>query len=91
MEPALRDGDWVVVRTARRTARVGELVVVPDPLRPERLLVKRVRSVGAAGVVVGSDAAHADHLAARGEIPVGDIVGRPVFRYAPLRRLGRVR
>jgi len=91
MEPALRDGDWVVVRTARRLPRAGELVVLRDPLEPERLLVKRVRSVTSGAVTVGSDAAHADHLAERGAIPAEAILGRPVFRYAPLRRLGRVR
>jgi len=91
MEPALRDGDWVVVLTTRRLPRAGELVVLRDPLEPERILVKRVRSVAAGAVTVSSDAAHADHLTDRGAIPADAILGRPVFRYAPLRRFGPVR
>jgi phage repressor protein C with HTH and peptisase S24 domain len=51
MEPALRDGDWLLLVPAR-SARPGQLVVVRDP---------------------------------------ADVVGRPVFRYAPLRRAGPVR
>lgn len=92
MEPALRDGDWLVVRTARRLPRLGELVVVRDPESAGRLLVKRVGEVEAGGFRVASDAAeHAAHLAERGLVGLDALVGRPVFRYAPLGRIGRVR
>lgn len=90
MEPALRDGDWLLaVRSP--APRAGQLVVVRDPLLRERLLVKRVLRSSPDGIEVESDARHRDHLAARGSIAVADVVGRPVFRYAPLARAGFVR
>ena len=90
MEPALHDGDWLLAVTGR-PARPGQLVIVRDPGDRQRLLVKRVLRSAADGVEVGSDAAHRDHLTPRGTIRPGDVVGRPVFRYAPLRRVGPVR
>jgi phage repressor protein C with HTH and peptisase S24 domain len=90
MEPALRDGDWLIA-VRSRTAGPGQLVVVRDPADPGRLLVKRVVRSSPDGVEVESDARHRGHLAPRGTIRSADIVGRPVFRYAPLGRLGRVR
>lgn len=89
MEPALHDGDWLLA-VAGRPARPGQLVVVRDPGDRRRLLVKRVLRSGADGVEVQSDAAHRDHFTPRGVIPAADVVGRPVFRYAPLRRVGPV-
>ena len=90
MEPALRDGDWLLLLPAR-SARPGQLVVVRDPADRRRLLVKRVLRASPDGVEVESDARHRDHLAPRGTIRSADVVGRPVFRYAPLRRAGPVR
>ncbi len=90
MEPALRDGDWLLLLPVR-SARPGQLVVVRDPADGDRLLVKRVLRASPDGIEVESDARHRDHLAPRGTIRSADVVGRPVFRYAPLRRAGRVR
>lgn len=90
MEPALRDGDWLIA-LRRRRVRAGQLVIVRDPGDRGRLLVKRVLRATPDGVEVESDARHRDHLAPRGTITTADVVGRPVFRYAPLRRLGPVR
>jgi signal peptidase I len=92
MEPNLRDGDWLLVDPlafAERPPRVGDLVVARDPRAADRLLVKRVRSLGVDGkVTIGGDhRAHEDE-----GIPVerNDVLGRPWFRYWPARRLGRV-
>ena len=73
------------------TARAGQLVIVRDPADRRRLLVKRVLRASPDGLEVESDARHRDHLAPRGAISGADVVGRPVFRYAPLRRAGPVR
>jgi len=94
MEPTFRDGDWLLVRRLRRPPRPGEVVVAADPREPERLLVKRVRSVAPDGVTIQGD--HADPAESTdsrqfGPIPRSAIVGRPVLRYAPLDRIGRVR
>jgi nickel-type superoxide dismutase maturation protease len=94
MEPTLRDGDWLLVRRLLRPPRPGEIVVAADPREPERLLVKRVRSVAADGVTVQGD--HADPAESTdsrqfGPIPRSAVVGRPVLRYAPLGRIGLVR
>ncbi len=90
MEPALRDGDWLFAVSAR-SARPGQLVVVRDPVDRRRLLVKRVLRTTPNGIEVESDPRHREHLAPRRMIQAADVVGRPVFRYAPLRRVGRVR
>jgi nickel-type superoxide dismutase maturation protease len=94
MEPTFRDGDWLLVRRLRRPPRAGELVVAEDPREPERLLVKRVRSVAAEGVTIQGD--HADPAESTdsrqfGPIPRSAVIGRPVLRYAPLDRIGLVR
>lgn len=94
MEPTLRDGDWLLVRRLGRPPRAGELVVATDPREPERLLVKRVRSVAPDGVTVQGD--HADPARSTdsrqfGPIPWAAVVGQPVLRYAPLGRIGLVR
>jgi len=94
MEPTFRDGDWLLVRSVERPPRPGEVVVARDPRRPERLIVKRVLDVADGGVTVRGD--HPDPAESTdsrqyGPIPAAAIVGRPVLRYAPLRRFGRVR
>jgi len=94
MEPTFRDGDWLLVRRLRRAPRAGEVVVATDPRTPARLLVKRVRSVAGDRVTVQGD--HADPAESTdsrqfGPIAGSAILGRPVLRYAPLRRFGLVR
>jgi nickel-type superoxide dismutase maturation protease len=94
MEPTFRDGDWLLVRQLRRPPREGEVVVATDPREPERLLVKRVRSVAGDRVTVQGD--HADPSESTdsrefGPIARSAVVGRPVLRYAPLHRIGLVR
>ena len=53
MLPTLEPGDLVL--TARRRARVGDLVVLPDPREPARVLVKRVGALQGAQIRVASD------------------------------------
>ena len=94
MEPTFQDGDWLLVRKLRRRPRAGEVVVARDPRQPDRLLVKRVRSVRDGQVHVQGD--HADPAESTdsrqfGPIPASAVVGRPVLRYAPLHRFGPVR
>lgn len=90
MEPALRDGDWLIARRTR-TVAAGQLVVVRDPADRGQLLVKRVQRVLPDAIEIASEAPHRDHLTTRPAVPAADIVGRPVFRYAPLGRIGPIR
>jgi signal peptidase I len=90
MEPALREGDWLVVLPARRPRR-GDVVVVRDPGDERRLLVKRVSSIDGDSVVITGD--HAGHSRDSGEfgaVSLSRVVGRAAFRYAPLGRIGPV-
>ncbi|MGH9155251.1 MAG: nickel-type superoxide dismutase maturation protease [Acidimicrobiales bacterium] len=88
MGPALVAGDRLLVVRGSR-ARPGQVVTVADPRRPERLLVKRVASRSAAGVVVSGDnpAASTD---SRQFGPVLRVRGRAVYRYHPRHRAGRL-
>ncbi len=92
MEPSVREGDWLLVQQLRRAPRVGELVVAADPREPERLLVKRVSAVDGDQVSVAGDqperSTDSRHF---GPLPASAVLGRPVIRYAPLRRAGVIR
>ena len=92
MEPSIREGDWLLVQQLRRAPRVGELVVAADPRAPERLLVKRVSAVVGDQVSVSGDqpeqSTDSRHF---GPLPASAVLGRPVFRYAPLQRAGLIR
>jgi hypothetical protein len=92
MEPGLRDGDWLLVDPlafARRAPQVGDLVLARDPRARDRLLVKRVRSMSADGpLTIGGD--HRAHEEETIPIDAADVVGRPWFRYWPLRAFGRI-
>jgi signal peptidase I len=59
MEPSLRDGDVLSVRRYgpdSRPPRRGEVVIVQDPDRADRWLVKRVFAVGGERLLVGPGA-----------------------------------
>ncbi len=88
MSPALPGGAWVIVdRRAylRRLPAPGEIVVVPDPRQPRRLLVKRVRSLehGDAVWLEGDNALASTDSRTFGTVPASSILGRVRWRYAP--------
>jgi nickel-type superoxide dismutase maturation protease len=89
MEPALREGDWLLVVPPRGTPRGGDIVLVRDPRERTRLLLKRVAAISSEGVVVlGDRDDHSTDSRHFGAVPLDDVVGRAAFRYAPLRRVG---
>jgi nickel-type superoxide dismutase maturation protease len=96
MAPTLQPGDWLMVDPEAyrvRGPRIGELVLVPDPRAPERLLVKRVADRDMLGGlhVVGDDPSSSTDSRAFGALDPATVEGRPWFRYWPLRRMGRLR
>ena len=88
MEPALRPGDWLLVRRTRRI-RPGQIVVARHPGRPDMLLVKRasrlVKGDGEVGVGwwLESDNPDAGAVDSRrfGPVPGPLIEGRVLVRY----------
>ena len=59
MEPALRPGDWLLVRRGLRSGRPprirpGQIVIARHPGRPDLLLVKRAARHERARLVAGS-------------------------------------
>jgi len=92
MEPTVREGDWLLVRRLRGIPKVGEVVVALDPREPERLLVKRVTAIAGDQVtLVGDQPDRSTDSRHFGALPSSAIVGRPMLRYAPFERAGRVR
>jgi len=96
MRPRLRAGDWLLVDPEANVSRapaVGDLVLVPDPREPARLLIKRVSEVyeGGQELWVTGDAHDATTDSdSFGSVSASTVVGRPWFRYWPPSRLGRV-
>jgi len=86
MEPALRDGDWLIVdRVPDRITR-GDIVVARDPRMLDRLIVKRVARVGTDSelMLISDHPAHAGEVI--GPLRAVDVVGRVRLRYWPLAR-----
>ena len=82
MEPALRPGDWLLVRRTRRI-RPGQIVLARHPGRPDMLIVKRAgRRVGG-GWWLESDNPDAGAVDSRrfGPVPGALIQGRVLMRY----------
>lgn len=88
MLPTLAAGDRLVV-VARRPGE-GDLVAVPDPRAPSRLLVKRAVEVGAGGTVVlrGDNPDASTDSRDFGPVPASSVAGVAVYRYAPPGRVG---
>jgi nickel-type superoxide dismutase maturation protease len=88
MEPHLYAQDCVLIRRDGRR-RVGDVVLVRRPDRPELLVVKRVREVLSDGRLwlAGDNPAASDDSRVFGAVDPGSIQGRVVWRYRPLRRL----
>jgi nickel-type superoxide dismutase maturation protease len=93
MAPALADGDRLVVVARPWAGRVapGDVVAVPDPRAPGRLLVKRVAAVdrarGTAELRGDAPAASTDSRTF-GPVPLASVTGRAVYRYGPPGRTG---
>jgi nickel-type superoxide dismutase maturation protease len=93
MLPALRPGDWLLVRRDGR-ARQGDLVVARHPARPELLIVKRAAWHEAEGWWLESDnqrAAGRQDSWDFGPVPPTGLVGRVVLRYWPTLSFFRAR
>lgn len=89
MAPTLLPGDRLVAR--RAPARVGDVVLVPDPRDPRRELVKRVAAIGPAGAWLrGDNPAASTDARTFGAVPLGPRPWRVVARYWPPRRAGRI-
>ncbi len=95
MDPTLLPGDWLLADPDAYADRVpvpGELVLVPDPRVPSRLLVKRVAEVHLDELVVVGDAPDVStDSRSFGPVEASAVEGRPWFRYWPPQRFGRVR
>ncbi len=95
MTPTLMPGDVVVVEKTRGgVPEPGEVVVVSDPARPGRTLVKRARSLGSNGQTfcVGSDAPQEARDSRHfGSLRAEDFVGRVRWAWSPKRGLRGVR
>jgi hypothetical protein len=67
------------------------VVAVPDPRQPDRLLIKRVRSVApdARVDVRGDNEAASTDSRHFGPVPRRAVRGRVLYRYAPPARAGR--
>jgi nickel-type superoxide dismutase maturation protease len=91
MRPALEPGDRLVVVRLRRP-RPGDVVAVPDPREPGRLLVKRIAARRPpADLELRGDAPEASTDSRQfGPVPEHAVVGLAVYRYAPPDRRGFV-
>jgi len=96
MEPALRPGDWLLVRRGLRPGRPprirpGRLVIARHPDRPDLLLVKRVTRREQRGWWLESDNPGAGAVDSRhfGPVGPGQIEGRVLIRYWRPRRASR--
>jgi nickel-type superoxide dismutase maturation protease len=88
MEPALRPGDWLLVRRTRRI-RAGQIVLARHPGRPDLLIVKRAARLVDGGWWLESDNPDAGAVDSRrfGPVPADLIEGRVLVRYWPRRTL----
>jgi nickel-type superoxide dismutase maturation protease len=96
MSPTLVPGDWLLADPdayRRRQPCLGELILVPDPREPARLLVKRVAAVASDGwlEVAGDDPDASTDSRTFGPVDPSSVRGRAWFRYWPARRMGRLR
>lgn len=91
MSPAFEPGDRLLLLPTRRVS-LGDVVAVPDPRLPSRLLIKRVvRRDGDLIDVRGDHEGASTDSRHFGLVPVAAVAGRVVYRYSPAGRAGRVR
>jgi nickel-type superoxide dismutase maturation protease len=83
MAPTLSPGDRLVV-VRRRKVRSGDVVALPDPRRPERILVKRVATVhGNRVTVIGDNPGESTDSRHFGPVDQRSLTGLVVYRYHP--------
>ena len=82
MEPALRPGDWLLVRRTRRI-RPGQIVIAKHPGRGDMLIVKRAARRAEGGWWLESDNPDVGAVDSRrfGAVPASLIQGRVLTRY----------
>ena len=80
MEPALRPGDWLLVRRTHRV-RAGQIVLARLPGQPDKLIVKRAARRVPGGWWLESDNPGAGAVDSRRFGPVPVVEGRVLFRY----------
>ena len=82
MEPALRPGDWLLVRRTRRV-RAGQIVLARHPGQPDLLIVKRAGRKVEGGWWLESDNPAVPAVDSRrfGAVPPALIEGRVLLRY----------
>jgi nickel-type superoxide dismutase maturation protease len=95
MAPTLLDGDWLLADPdayRNRSPRAGDLVVVPDPREPSRLLVKRVEQVDPDGWLrlAGDAPAASTDSRTFGSVDPSTVEAQPWFRYWPPHKLGPI-
>ena len=93
MTPAVIPGDRLLVVPTRRI-RPGDVVALLDPRQDDRLMVKRVSVVDPVAetvTVVGDNAPASTDSRIFGPVGRSTVLGRAVYRYAPVQRAGRMR
>jgi signal peptidase I len=85
MRPTLEPGDYVLVNRwayRNRPPRPGDLVVVQDPERPDRFLVKRVTDAATSTEIriAGDNSVMSRDSRAFGPIPLDRVVGKVWLR-----------
>jgi nickel-type superoxide dismutase maturation protease len=91
MEPTLSAGDRLLVGN-RRSAKVGDIVALKDPMDRRRVIVKRITAVRLHDVVVRGDNAEASvDSRSFGPVPKRAVIGKVLRRYGPPSRARRLR
>ena len=90
MSPTFQPGDRLLVVRSRR-AGPGDLVVVPDPRPGGKVLLKRVEGLeGRSLTLTGDNPTASTDSRLFGPVPRRTVLGRPVYRYGPAGRVGRL-
>ena len=91
MLPAIEPGDWLLVDpTVREWPRPGSVVVFREP-GSDVLAIKRVvRRLPGRNALLEGDAPASHDSRHYGAVGLDRLVGRAWFRYAPVRRIGRI-
>ena len=81
MEPAVRNGQWWVVRRGMKL-RQGDVVLLQHPTRSDLSVVKRLsHREGIGWWVLGDNPRESDDSRHFGVVPDNLIIGRLIFRY----------